>query len=576
MDDARAGRIDAALSSVRMLVRRRPDDQDAIALLGLLLTQSGQLDQAIHHLSRAVSLAPKLPGPRNNLANALVNAGRCAEAEAQWTAAVEADPTYARAWFGLVVARTALEDSAGALAAAERALALKPNWPELALNHAHALAAADRAEDAASLLRECVARHPGDPSLASNFLMSLNYLDVPSEELARAHRGFAACVRHAPAPPEADRDPERPLRVGVLTRDLRTHAVGFFADPILRHPPAGWSVTVFDTGISRPEDAMEAGFRKMAAGWVQVGSLDDAALDAAIRARRIDVLVDLAAHTSGGRLPALDRKPAPVIATAIGYPNTTGHPCVDVRFVDSVTDPPGSDSLCTERLLRIDPCFLSYRPPADAPEPSIPEDGSPITFGSFNLLSKVSAGTLNAWHETLDRCPGSRLLLKSKSLADPSARAHLLERAHAAGIAPGRIEIVAFTKGIAEHLALYRRVHAALDTFPYNGTTTTCEALWMGVPVVTVEGDRHSGRVGASILRAAGLPELVARSVDEYARTGAALAADRPRLVELRRGLRARLCASPLLDGAGWSARFFGALRDEWRAWCATTRPRGG
>jgi predicted O-linked N-acetylglucosamine transferase (SPINDLY family) len=236
--------------------------------------------------------------------------------------------------------------------------------------------------------------------------MSLNYLDVPFEELARAHRGFAACVRHAPAPPEADRDPERPLRVGVLTRDLRTHAVGFFADPILRHPPAGWSVTVFDTGIFRPEDAMEAGFRKMAAGWVQVGSLDDAALDAAIRARRIDVLVDLAAHTSGGRLPALDRKPAPVIATAIGYPNTTGHPCVDVRFVDSVTDPPGSDSLCTERLLRIDPCFLSYRPPADAPEPSIPEDGSPITFGSFNLLSKVSAGTLNAWHETLDPARG--------------------------------------------------------------------------------------------------------------------------------------------------------------------------
>ena len=578
MDDARSGRIDKALSSIRLLVRRRPDDQDAIALLGLLLTQSGQLDQAIHHLTRAVSLAPSLPGPRNNLANALVNAGRFAEAEAQWKAAAELDPSYARAWFGLVVARTALEDSAGALAAADRALALRPDWPELSRNHSLALAAADRAEEAVDVLRPVVARHPHDPALASQYLMALNYLELPAEDVAREHRAYAGCVRYTPAPPTHDLDPERPLRVGVLTRDLRTHAVGFFADPILRNPPAGWTVTVFDTGLPRPMDPMESEFRRMASAWCEASALDDAALDAAIRSRRIDVLLDLAAHTAGGRLPALDRKPAPVIATAIGYPNTTGHPCVDVRFVDSVTDPPGSDALCTERLVRIDPCFLCYRPPSDAPAPSMPPDDGPVTFGSFNLLSKISAGTLVAWRETLDACPGSRLLLKSRSLADAATEAHFRARAADAGISPDRVEIAPFTAGIAEHLALYRRVHVALDTFPYNGTTTTCEALWMGVPVVTLLGDRHCGRVGASILRAAGLAELVAGSTRGYARCAAELARDQARLAGFRHGLHERLARSPLLDSAGWSARFFGALRREWRARCAsaTTPPPGG
>jgi predicted O-linked N-acetylglucosamine transferase (SPINDLY family) len=566
IQDAQAGRLEAALSSVRMLAKRRPDDLEAIAVLGLLLMQAGQLDQAIHHLSRAVALAPHLPGPRNNLANALVNARRHKEAEQHWLKALEADPAYARAWMGLAIARTHLHDAAGALQAAERGLALQPDWPEMTRNRAEALAAADRAEDAARALEDAVARHPGHAGLRSNLLMARNYLERPAEEIAAAHRGYARCVTVPPAPPTADRDPDRPLRIGVLSGDLNGHAVGFFADAIFRHLPAGWHVTAFATSAPRPADPVEAGLRGMAGAWCEATAMDDAALDRAIRERRIDVLVELGGHTSGGRLGALDRKPAPVIVTAIGYPNTTGHPAVDVRIVDSVTDPAGADALCTERLARIDPCFLCYRPPDDAPEPAMPAADGPITFGSFNLLSKVSAGTLAAWRGALDACPGSTLLLKSRNFADPSARAGLLARAAQAGIAPERVEVVAFTPGIAEHLALYRRVHVALDAFPYNGTTTTCEALWMGVPVVTMAGDRHAARVGASLLRAAGLPELVTECPEAFAQAAARLAGDPAHLAALRSGLRDRLRASPLLDAPGWATRFHGALREAWRA----------
>ena len=569
IQDAQAGRLEAALASVRMLAKRRPDDLEAIAVLGLLLMQAGQLDQAIHHLSRAVAMAPRLPGPRNNLANALVNARRHEEAERHWLAALEADPSYARAWLGLAIARTHRHDAAGAIDAAGRGLALQPDWPEMTRTQAQALAAADRAEDAVRALEAAAARHPGHAGLRSNLLMAVNYLERPAGEIAAAHRGYAQCVTAPPAPPQADRDPDRPLRIGILSGDLNTHAVGFFADAIFRHLPADRHLTAFATSTPRADDPMEAEFRRMAGAWCQANAMDDAALDRAIRERRIDVLVELGGHSSGGRLGALDRKPAPVIATAIGFPNTTGHPAVDVRIVDSVTDPVGSEAHCTERLARIDPCFLCYRPPEDAPEPAMPAPGEPVTFGSFNLLTKVSAGTLAAWRGALDACPGSRLLLKSRNFADPSARAGLLARAERAGIAPARIEIVAFTPGIAEHLALYRRVHVALDTFPYNGTTTTCEALWMGVPVVTLEGDRHAARVGASLLRAAGLPELVAPSTEGFAGTAAALAGDGARLAALRTGLRARLRASPLLDDRAWAERFHGALREAWRARCA-------
>jgi predicted O-linked N-acetylglucosamine transferase (SPINDLY family) len=590
--DAREGRLDAAIASLRFLVQRQPSNLDAVQAFALLLTQAGQQAQAVHQLSRAVALAPKVPAYRNNYANALMGVQRHADAAEQCRKAVEIDPRYERAWLGLALALTQLGDVDGAITACERGRALRPAWPELARAHANALEAADRIEESIEVLAAAVAASPADAELRSRLLLALNYASCPAGEIAAAHRAYHAAMSALPSASVSaaemrpssmsatpDRDPARPLRIGVLSADLRTHSVGYFAEPWIAAKPADVSLIAFHTNPPNPADPMEKRFRGLFDHWVEATMLDDAALDRAIREARVDILVELSAHTAGGRLTALSRKPAPVIVSAIGYPNSSGHPAVDYRLVDSTTDPSanpttgdtGADDLATERLLRLDPCFLCYRPPADATEPVLPAADAPITFGSFNLSTKISSDTIALWSAAMAAVPGSRLLVKSKALGGDVARRHFLQRLASGGIAPERVEIAGYTKGIDEHLALYGRVHVALDTTPYNGTTTTCEALWMGVPVVTIAGDRHAARVGASLLAAAGLPELVARNADEFAEIAARLATDGARISGFRATLRGRVAASPLADSARYAARFHAALRSAWRERCART-----
>jgi predicted O-linked N-acetylglucosamine transferase (SPINDLY family) len=576
LQDARSGRLAEAIASVRTVLRVQPRNADALQMLGLFLTQDGQQQQAVIQLERAVAIAPQVAGYRNNLGNALMAAARNHDAAAQFRAAIELDPSYARAHLGLALASMALRDSDGAHAACMAGLAVRPDWPEMAIAAGSALEAGDRMDEAVEFLRGQVARHPGHRGLRTRYLFALNYPSISADEVAAAHRAHRDLVAHVPQERAGrDPDPARPLRIGILSSDLRTHSVGFFAEPVFRTKPEGDEITCFATDPRAPGDAMTRRFMDASDGWVECALMDDAALDRAIRERGIDVLVELSGHSNGGQLAALDRKPAPVIVTAIGYPNTTGHPAVDVRIVDSTTDPPGSEAACTERLARIDPCFLCYRPPADAPDPVLPAADAPITFGSFNLASKVGPATLALWAGAMHAVPGSRLLLKSLSMGDASTRSRLLARLAAAGIEGARVDVVPFTKTIEEHLALYGRVHVALDTTPYNGTTTTCEALWMGVPVVTLVGDRHAARVGASLLGAAGLPELVAQDAASFVRIASGLAGDRARLESLRRGLRAGLRRSALMDEAAYGARFHGALRRAWADWCGHARAGG-
>jgi predicted O-linked N-acetylglucosamine transferase (SPINDLY family) len=258
--------------------------------------------------------------------------------------------------------------------------------------------------------------------------------------------------------------------------------------------------------------------------------------------------------------------------TAIGYPNTTGHPCVDARVVDSITDPPGTDHRCTERLLRLDPCFLCYAPPEDAPHPSMPDPGSPVTFGSFNETKKVRAESVALWAGALRELPDSRLVIKARSAAEPTVRASLLGRFASAGIDPARVEILPFAADTRSHLAMYSRVHVGLDPTPYNGTTTTCEALWMGVPVVTLTGDRHASRVGTSLLHAIGMAEWCAATPADFTRIAVGLARDPGRLASLRGSLRDTVRRSPLADGPAYGRRFHAAIRECWREWCARSR----
>jgi predicted O-linked N-acetylglucosamine transferase (SPINDLY family) len=269
------------------------------------------------------------------------------------------------------------------------------------------------------------------------------------------------------------------------------------------------------------------------------------------------------------RLPLLSRGLAPVQISYLGYPNTTGVPAITHRLVDEITDPSGeADGFATEKLIRFSPCAWTYEAPADAPSPAIPDEKASITFGSFNNFLKVTDDALAVWAKILARVPNLRLFIKSPYLEDQEVRKNIIERITAAGIGEDRVEITGFFAATQDHLAAYSRVDVALDTFPYNGTTTTCEALWMGVPVVSRIGDRHSARVGLSLLTAVGHAEWAAENEDAYIEKAVALAQDRALRSQLRESLRSQVAASILCDHAGQATRFEAALRHAWSEWC--------
>ena len=567
-----AGQRDKAIDLVRVHLKLRPKDAEAVNLMGVLLQGAGQLEESERWLRRAISLNPRNAAALNNLGVTLAYAGRRAESIEAWQHAVRVQPTYPLPWISLAQAYPQVNESARGVEAGHHAIRLAPDAPAARANLAFALFQAGRPDEALVASRSAIDRMPAEPRLHSAYLLMTNYLPRPASEVLEAHRSFGrACAARRPSA-ATDPSPDRAIRLGIVSGDLRDHSVGFFAEALLAHRPAGVEAVFFPTGMSPAGDPVASRIKGLFERTVDAWMLNDQAFDEAIRAERIDVLVELSGHTGGNRLTALASKPAPVIVSAIGYPNTTGLPAVDWRVVDSITDPPGAEAFCTERLLRLDPCFLCYRPPDLDVAPSMPAAG-PVTFGSFNNSAKIGAECTALWARVLQAVPGSRLLVKTQTLADPAVQEVIRRRLAEGGIAGDRVELISQSSTRAEHLALYGRVHVALDSVPYNGTTTTCEALWMGVPVVAVLGDRHASRVSASLLSAAGHPEWVADDADGFVRIAAALAGDLPRLASIRASLRDELRASPLLDSTAYAQRFHAAIRGCWRTWCASQPP---
>lgn len=570
---AQRGKPEEGAAMLRRLLQRQPGNLQASAALGQLLLQMGQFDQAIYQFQRCVTAAPTVPAHHNNLGMALWHAARYPEAVPSFRESVRLDPSYTIGHIGLAMALISVADFDGAIAAARTAISQRPEIGEAYYNLGLALLEAARVEEAVEVLRRGVARSPQNATLHSTLLIALNYRDLPPAQVLRDHQEFARYHPPAPGsrPAATDPDPNRPIRVGYLSRDLRNHSVGYFALAMVEHRDAASTQVVIYNG-SPKIDAVTERYKRAADQWVDASAMEDATLDRRIRADKIDILVELAGHSAGNRLPALAGKPAPVVLTAIGYPNTTGLPAVDYRLVDSLTDPPGTESHATESLCRIDPCFLSYAPPPAAPEhvevPPGTRGTGPITFGSFNAIQKISPGVVEAWTRILNRLPGSRLIVKSGAFDNEPTRQRLLGQFIDAGAPRESLEFLRPNASQAEHLALYGRIDISLDPFPYNGTTTTCESLWMGVPVVALEGSLHAGRVGLSLLSAIGLRDLVARSVEDYVRLAVDLASDAQRLAELRRALRARMQASPLCDAPAYGRRLTAAYRAMWQSWC--------
>lgn len=427
-------------------------------------------------------------------------------------------------------------------------------------------------EGALVAAKEALARF-ADPPIGLHALMAAvtNYACEDPAEVFAAHRACGQAIQklrpHAPMPPR-DPDPERPLHIGLISGDFYDHAVVRFLSSFLTHRDRVRSIVTCYMTVRVGDDVTK---------WIQsqvnayhhidtINAVEQA--HALIMKERVDVLIDLAGMLPGQSLEVTSMRAAPVQMTMIGFPATTGLSTMDVRVVDSLTDPAGAEAFATERLVRIDPCFLCYTPRPDAPAVEQRPPGGPVVFGSFNSMQKHTMRTLRLWARVMERAPGSRLIIKNRMVMDKDARAVLERRVTDAGIPLDRCDLVAFIKEKSGHLGAYARVDVALDTFPYHGTTTTCEALYMGVPVVSRVGATHAARVGLSLLTNVGLPDLACETDDGFVETAAALAADAPRRAALRSTLRERMLSSPLCDAAAHTRRLEDLIRAEWRRVC--------
>jgi predicted O-linked N-acetylglucosamine transferase (SPINDLY family) len=535
----------------------------------------------------------------------LLCAGRLIEAGETFRRVLETAPTFVPALVGLAIAADAVANPALAMRAAEDALRVEPNNAKALLALARALrvlnqplraaevfermaAAAPDSVDAVVglaqsrqlageleaarvLFRRAAEMRPDHPVTVGAYLYHLHYLPgISPEEIFGEYRRMLGDVKVPRRAYANVAEPERVLKVGYVSPDFRTHSVARFIEPLLAHHDRS-QVTVVCYNNFRLTDATAARLRGLAPVWRDVGWLSDEALEAQVVADGIDILVDLAGHSGDGRLTCFARKPAPVQVTWLGYPNTTGLRAVDYRITDALADPPGAEALHTEKLLRVAPPFLCFQPEREMPAVGgLPaREKGYVTFGSFNNVAKVNGELVGCWAEILRRVPGSRLLIKSPPLTEPAMQERVRGMFAARGIGADRIEVVGYLQEVAGHLGAYNRVDIGLDTFPYHGTTTTCEALAMGVPVVTRAGAAHVSRVGVSLLTAVGHPEWVARDAEDYVRIAAELAGDVERLARVRAGLRGELLASALTDGAGFARRVEAGYREIWRAWCA-------
>ncbi|HTP62699.1 MAG TPA: tetratricopeptide repeat protein, partial [Burkholderiales bacterium] len=555
----RAHRARGECAQARRLFRRvlERDPRNAAALfdLGQVAERERNDAEAMEFFRQAIAILPGEPEFRYALAAALRRTRSSDAAVAEYRAGLALKPDYARmrADLGELLAEMGQLD--GALAELELAKKLAPDIAEVRHNLGSVYHQLGDLEGALAELSVAHALAPDHSDIHSNLLFILNYSSARSpQEVFAAHRRFGERNVQPVAAPAPDPKWPRRLRIGYVSPDFRSHVVASFMLPILaRHDRERFEIFGYYT---YPEaDRITEAMRGLADNWLDCAHFSAAELAGQIRADRVDILVDLAGHTAHQRLKVFALRPAPLQGTYLGYPNTTGLSAIDFRVTDARADPPGeADLLNTERLSRLPRSFLCYRPGPDIQVPGAPQqrEAGAVTFGCFNNFRKLSDPFFSAAARILAAVPRSRLLLKAKPLGVPSVAKRVRDRFASAGVDPSRLELRGWEASAESHLAIYKRVDIALDSFPYNGTTTTCEALWMDVPVIAVRGDRHAGRVGASLLEAAGLGELVAGDVDAYVQAAVQLAGDPARLAALRAGMRERLSGSALRDETGF------------------------
>lgn len=566
-----AGEFDRVDQPLRSLVRKYPAVAEVNHVASGYFGRIGSKEQAIYYAQRALDIEPAVAEYHLALGTLRFQIGQHQQAADHLLDAIKINPDLYQAHSALGVAYLELGQYANACAALDRAIEKLPESFEPRMNRALLESDIGHASNAVDMARQAIEDFPNQPILHDSLAMFSCYDDrLTPEEVFAIHKEFGRCMQlqvrvprrypHAP-------DPEKRIRIGFVSSDFKTHSIAYFVEPIFANLDHDrFELCVYSTGTHRDEmtDRLKAHtdlWRDCHEGVAKTHEQ--------IVKDRVDVLVELNGHFASNSLPIFAAKPTPVSITMIGYANTTGLETIDARFVDDITDPaPWADQLATEKLVRIADCFLCYQPSVHRPEIESTDPDRPFTFGSFNDLRKVSPSTIGAWTKILEQCPSARLVLKTGRLSNDEFRNDLLARFEAAGAATDRITLMGRTESIVDHLGLYKTIDCALDTFPYTGTTTTCEAMSMGVPTITLMGQSHAGRVSASLLSAIGRAEFIADSVDEYIAKAVG---------QYVRGLRTKpdrdqLCTdldqSPLADQVSYTKKFQAAVVNLWAQWC--------
>ena len=538
------GAVEDAISAFRRSLELNPDDADAQNDLGSALANVGRIDEAVTAFRAAVRLAPEFAEACCNLGNALLDQGQLDEAIAAYEHALRLDSGHAAACTNLGNALHVAGRIDQAIEVLREAVRLAPNLAGAHNNLGNCLKDQGQLDLALGCYRRAALLEPATPTFLSNLIYSLHFHpDYDSmallAESCRWDQRHARPLEHLI--PSHDNVPsiDRPLRVGYVSPDFREHVVGRNVFPLLReHDPQ--SVEVFCYAAVSHPDSVTAQFRNLASGWRDICHLDPDRAAEVVRNDRIDILVDLTLHMAGSRLPIFARKPAPVQVTYLGYCGTTGLEAMDYRLSDAYLDPPVNDATCyREETIRLPRSYWCYEPLGSAPAVSaVPALAQGcVTFGCLNNFAKISDAAWEVWFEILLAAPRSRLLIL---VPTGSARQRAVARAGQRGIATDRLEFVDRQRWNI-YIQAWQRIDIALDPFPYGGGITSCDALWMGAPVVTLSGKTAVGRGGRSILSNLGLPELVAETPRQYVEIAVALAADLPRLSELRATLRGRM-----------------------------------
>ena len=603
-------RPDLAVTSIQRALRITGMVAMFHSNFGLALQQRHRLDAAIAHFRQAIRLETDFLDAHFNLANALREHKNFVEAEACYRLVLALKPEFSKAYhsFGTAyAAQEAFHEAAyryhrvallnpefpeahydlgrmlgqlgsfgAAISARRKSLVLRPDYPEANFNLGTSLQGQGRVDEAIVSYRRALCLDPDFDEARSDLVMALHYSDKCSDADIYAEARDAS--RRKPMPGRLRNfrntpDPLRRLRVGYVSADFREHPVAYFLERVLAsHDPA--DIEIFCYSSAAAADTVTDRLKGLAHSWRSIAGVPDATAAEMIERDGIDILLDLAGHTAHNRLSLFALRPAPLQVSWIGYFGTTGLEAIDYVLADRFVALEGDEAFFSEKIWRLPGCYLCYEPHRfDAPiGPSPALRNGYVTFGCFNNLSKISPSVIGAWTRILNAAPDARLFLKTRNLADAATRRDVLARFGAAGLEAGRLRLEGASP-LAQAMAAYNEVDIALDPFPFGGGTTTAETLWMGVPLVTLRGERWTGRMSESILQSLGLGSWVMPDAEGYIARAVHWAADPAFLARPRDALRETLLASSFCDGPNFTRSLESAYRAMWRNWCSAAPP---